>query len=142
MAISGSSKWIFMDFSEVGLLRDPLTGQARQYCHSLYTRATGLCHPVAVTDAHHLPEDLLDPLQPGDQGVYVSPGRVDVHARSRRRRQMHPAHQRLRAMVPRPDADARLVENRRDVVRMYAVQREADHATAVFDAARSVLRQA
>src|SRR5437868_6260534 len=84
-----------------------------------------------------LAEDFVDALDPPHGGVDVVAGRVDVDTRARRRRHVHAAHGRLRAVMAGAHAHAVLVQNRRDVVGVDSLERETDHAAAATGALRS-----
>ena len=62
--------------------------------------------------------------------------RVDAEAGARGAVEAEAVHQRLGAMMAGAHRDALAVEQRRDVVRVRPVEREADHAAAVLRAAR------
>src|SRR6478735_7133912 len=75
-------------------------------------------------------ERLLDLPQPGDEPVDVVRDRVEVEARARRGGDAEARHQRLRAVVARANRDVLPVEDLRDVVRVHALELEADDAGA------------
>src|SRR5262245_20992271 len=71
-----------------------------------------------------------DPLRGADaigQTVDVVEVVVDREAGARRGRHVEPLHHRLRAVMAGADSDARAVEDLREVVRMDAIDDEADH---------------
>src|SRR5947209_12575271 len=68
-------------------------------------------------------EDCLGLLQRGGQAIDLPLDVVEVDRRARRRRHAKPGHQRLAAVVPRAHAQALLVEDRRQVVRVDLVER-------------------
>src|SRR5262249_43024935 len=75
-------------------------------------------------------ERLLDLVEPCDEPVDVFRDRVEIEARACRRCDAEPRHQRLRAVVARPDGDCIPVEDLRHVVGVYALELEADDARA------------
>ena len=85
-------------------------------------------------------QDPADGVEPVDQPPHVRGRVVHGEGRSRRRRYAKVAHQRLRTMVTRPDADSAAPEDLADVVRMSAVKRERDERTAVGGRRRAVDR--
>src|SRR4029079_2607732 len=86
-------------------------------------------------------EELLGAPERFYEGVDVVLVVVDVERGPGRRRDAEHPHQRLRAVVPGPDADAVLVEHLRDVVRVDALEGEGDRAAPALDAARPVDRE-
>jgi MFS family permease len=71
-------------------------------------------------------EDATDLVQSVDEPRHVLGGVVNGKRRSRRGAHAEPAHQRLRAMVTRAHAHPKPPEDLPDVVRMGALEREAD----------------
>jgi MFS family permease len=76
--------------------------------------------------------------QPRDQPLHVLARVVHGERGTRRRRYAQLAHQRLRAVVARADADALATEDLADVVRVHSVERERDERAAVSCGKRSV----
>jgi MFS family permease len=83
-------------------------------------------------------QDVPDGLQPVEQPVHVGARVVHGERRARRRRYAELAHQRLRAMMPGPDADADAPQDLADVVRVRAVERERDERATVRRRQRAV----
>src|SRR5215204_2210432 len=73
-----------------------------------------------------LAEDFSRAEEPLVEAVDVLLEGVEVEARSVRRRDAQPGHQRLAAVVARADRDALPVQNLRDVVRVDALHVERD----------------
>src|SRR5207245_3351954 len=83
-------------------------------------------------------EDLLDLLDAADERVDVVEIVVDVEGRPRGRGEIEPLHEGLGAVMAGPDADPLDIEDRGDVVRMGAVDRERDDAGSLRDVRRTV----
>src|SRR5438046_6205533 len=77
-------------------------------------------------------EHLTDGVQPVDELVDLLEDRVEVEARPVGSRNAELLHQRLAAMVPRPDRDALEVEDLRDVVRVDVFEIEGDDPRATL----------
>src|SRR5437667_608588 len=78
-------------------------------------------------------EDLLDLLDAGDERVDVVEIVVDVEGGPRGRGKIEALHEGLGAVMPGTDADPLDIEDRGNVVRMGAVDRERDDAGSLRD---------
>jgi MFS family permease len=79
-----------------------------------------------------------NPPESGDQPVHVLRGVVDRERRPRRRRYAELAHQRLRAVMSRANADSFAPEDLADVVRVGACERERDQRAPIGRRRRAV----
>src|SRR6185436_18906059 len=86
----------------------------------------GTTAPLCVNAEH-----VARALDTSYQRIDVGFGVVHIERRPRGRRHVQAPHQRLRTMMARANADADLVENRREIVRMDLRDREADHSAPV-----------
>src|SRR5688572_7040869 len=85
-----------------------------------------------------LAKHLLGALNTSHERVHVRRVVIDVRGRSGGRWDVQAPHQRLRAMVPRPDANSALVEHGREIVRVDAFDGEAHDTAALGQVARTV----
>jgi MFS family permease len=76
-------------------------------------------------------EDAAHRVEAVEQPVHFRARVVHGERGSRRRRYAELAHQRLRAMMPGPDADAESPQDLADVVRVRAVERERDERASI-----------
>src|SRR5215831_9783161 len=86
---------------------------------------------MAVTPSTPPTEEPRRRLEPLDELVDLGLRRVEVERRARRRLDAEPRVRRLRAVVARAYGDPPRVEQLRDVVRVHAVELEADRAAPV-----------
>src|SRR6516225_6619617 len=77
------------------------------------------------------PERLLDLLDAGGERVDVVAAVIEIDAGTGRGRDVEALHQRLRAVMPRADGDALRVKDLGDVVRVDALDVEAEDARPV-----------
>src|SRR5947199_3375042 len=119
---------------------------------SSWRRRAGPCSAGACSGPGSVPdtcrtrstsgEDLLDLLDARDERVGVVHVVVDVEGGACGRGEVEPLHERLGAVVARTDADPFDIEDRGDVVRVSAVDREGHDAGPLLDVLRAVRRHA
>src|SRR5271166_3069094 len=80
----------------------------------------------------HSREELSDALERLGKLVDLAECRIDTEARAHSTVEAQAPYERLRTVLARPDGDAAAIKQRSDVMRMRAVDHEADHAATIL----------